>query len=333
MNMKKFLVNCYSAMIWNREKRRAVRQVFFPITTQPEPKPEPEPEPEPKPIPQKNILSEPEVVNFVTEMIRRVTPMCRLRNFEVHITEHCNLNCRGCNHFSPLAEKQFLSLDTFEKDFQRMASLTNSEVEFINLLGGEPLLHPELLSFFPIARKLFPNTRIQLVTNGILLQKQTEDFWQACETHKITICITNYPIEINRCFVEEKARMHCIDIIYWDAHEERKLSWFFPFDLSGKKDSQINFIKCHAANHCIFLREGKLFTCVIPPNVLHFNKFFNQNIEVCEKDFIDIYKAHSIDDVLSFLAKPIPFCRFCNVENRKYDLVWKTSSRCIEEWV
>ena len=27
---------------------------------------------------------------------------------EVHLAEHCNLNCKGCSHFSPLAEKEFI---------------------------------------------------------------------------------------------------------------------------------------------------------------------------------------------------------------------------------
>ena len=30
-----------------------------------------------------------------------------LRGFELHLVDHCNLNCRGCTHFSPLAEKKF----------------------------------------------------------------------------------------------------------------------------------------------------------------------------------------------------------------------------------
>lgn len=35
--------------------------------------------------------------------IRNLTPLSQLQ-FEVHVTEHCNLNCRQCAHFSPLAK-------------------------------------------------------------------------------------------------------------------------------------------------------------------------------------------------------------------------------------
>ena len=28
----------------------------------------------------------------------------KLIRFTIHLADHCNLNCVGCNHFSPLAE-------------------------------------------------------------------------------------------------------------------------------------------------------------------------------------------------------------------------------------
>jgi molybdenum cofactor biosynthesis enzyme MoaA len=82
---------------------------------------------------------------------------------EVHITEHCNLNCIGCNHFSPLADKLFLPPEAFEKDCARLAKITD-KLTVIKLLGGEPLLHPNIISFLETARKYFKSTVIQLTT-------------------------------------------------------------------------------------------------------------------------------------------------------------------------
>lgn len=28
---------------------------------------------------------------------------------EFHLADHCNLNCRGCGHFSPIADETFLA--------------------------------------------------------------------------------------------------------------------------------------------------------------------------------------------------------------------------------
>ncbi|PKQ21426.1 MAG: hypothetical protein CVT65_18630, partial [Actinobacteria bacterium HGW-Actinobacteria-5] len=82
-----------------------------------------------------------------------------LYHFETHITDHCNLNCKGCSHFSSLCPSAFADIDEFSADMHRMANLF-SAVRQIILLGGEPLLHPELIAFLRVAREAFPATRI-----------------------------------------------------------------------------------------------------------------------------------------------------------------------------
>jgi hypothetical protein len=41
-----------------------------------------------------------------------------MKYLEHHIVDHCNLNCIGCSHFSPLAEKWFEDFETFKLDFK-----------------------------------------------------------------------------------------------------------------------------------------------------------------------------------------------------------------------
>ena len=151
--------------------------------------------------------------------------------------------------------------------------------------------------------------------------------------YNITIVLTQYPIKINWSYIKEKFEKYQINNVIWGNENGIKHSWHFPLDLEGKQDIRSNFLNCEDANNCIFLREGKLFTCVTPPNIHHFNKYFNKNIPVTNKDYIDIYKVKNINEILEFLAKPIPFCKYCNVNARKFDLKWKTTKRNIEEWV
>ncbi len=256
-----------------------------------------------------------------------------LKSFEVHLAEHCNLNCFGCNHFSPLAKESILDINSYKKDIERIKELTNGNIQQIKLLGGEPLLNNQLTEFFDVTRNIFPNIKILLVTNGILLLNQPESFWLSCAENNIKICITKYPVKIDWDKIDDIAEKYRVNIEYWLANNEAiKHSWKYPMDLSGSQNANENFLNCNDANNCIFLRDGKLFTCVVPPNIHHFNEYFGKNLEVCEKDYIDIYKAKDIDEILRFLATPIPFCRYCNVKGRKYDLPWKTSKRDIHEW-
>ena len=77
---------------------------------------------------------------------------------EFHIVEHCNLNCKGCIHFTPLADKSCIKISDYKSDIKKMAEITKGSVKTINILGGEPLLHPQLLKLLKIARQYFPKS-------------------------------------------------------------------------------------------------------------------------------------------------------------------------------
>ena len=124
-------------------------------------------------------------------------PRLKKIQFEIHLTDHCNLNCQMCDHFSPLAEEYYLDLQDFQKQMERLSFLFHNEAQFIRLLGGEPLLHPDVVSFFPITRACFPETDIKLYTNGLLLPAQTDAFWEACTKYNIIIVITKYPVKFD----------------------------------------------------------------------------------------------------------------------------------------
>ena len=201
-----------------------------------------------------------------------------------------------------MAEKEFADIKVFEKDFARLSELLNAKIDSIGLMGGEPLLHPQLKDFLYVARKYFPETtRIQLVTNGILLLKQTEDFWKACKDNGIIIVNTKYPIPLDFDKIKEVAKKHDVKFKYYrDSGEVLKTSNKTPLDLKGKQDMNTNFIKCIHANNVCFLTKGKLFTCTVAPNIKHFNKFFNKNIPISDMDYIDIYKAQNEEEIMLF---------------------------------
>jgi ABC-2 type transport system ATP-binding protein len=73
---------------------------------------------------------------------------------EVHLVEHCNLNCKGCYHFSPLAKEEFLFLTEWEKDCKQLSTLFKDRIGHISLMGGEPLLHPDICEFMRITREI-----------------------------------------------------------------------------------------------------------------------------------------------------------------------------------
>lgn len=251
--------------------------------------------------------------------------------FCIHLVGECNLRCKGCDHFAPLAKGEYLSLPDFEKDFKRLSELTNSYVRRIGLMGGEPLLHPELIKFFPVARKYFPNSEIQLVTNGILLSAQKEDFWFGIRENDITIMVTKYPININLEKILDQVRKYKVRFSYYNNPKEEKTSYKIPLDVEGKQDAETNFKNCFHSNKLCFLGNGKLYPCTVAPNVYRFNEAFDCNIPATGG--VNIYEVSTEKELLKNLAKPLEMCKYCDVKNREYNLKWERSKKDISEWV
>lgn len=46
-----------------------------------------------------------------------------LSQVEFHIVDHCNLNCAYCDHFTPLADKNFCNIDDIIDDFKKLKNI------------------------------------------------------------------------------------------------------------------------------------------------------------------------------------------------------------------
>jgi MoaA/NifB/PqqE/SkfB family radical SAM enzyme len=273
----------------------------------------------------------------------RFSALKRLRKLNllqvgVNLTEHCNLNCSYCGAFSPLAKESFYSIEIFKKDCERLSQLTSGRILEFKLAGGEPLLHPGITDFLDIARSNFAEFRggggrIYIITNGLLLLKQPDSFWQCCNKNSIEISLTRYPIKLDFDKIVDKAKSHGVKLTYmYDTDKLKKNMHHLPLDLNGAQNIKKSFGICFFANDCIVLKDGRLCTCGLPAMIHNFNSYFGKNIQVSENDFIDIYKAKNIDEILDFLCKPIPFCRYCDWKNIETRLDWRVSKKEISEW-
>ena len=85
----------------------------------------------------------------------------------IAMTHHCNLNCRGCAVFSPLAPIENLSRNQIINDFIHLKNLFGDIYDFkFSYLGGEPLLNPDFLNIVNDIRLLFPNSYQDFLTNA-----------------------------------------------------------------------------------------------------------------------------------------------------------------------
>jgi MoaA/NifB/PqqE/SkfB family radical SAM enzyme len=271
-------------------------------------------------------------LNTKKQIKQRLTKRKKL-TFEISLVDHCNLNCQCCGAFAPIADKKYYNVEELEKDFKRIYELAGGKIDFIRLLGGEPLLHPDLLRILDIAGKYFGKANLVLITNGILLEKQSHEFWISCKKNNITISITKYPINLPFERIEKTGKEHGVIIEYFNDKNILKTSNKYTMNITGNAEPIERFKLCLAANNCTVLDNGKIYPCSTVSRIKYFNKYFNADFKVCNEDYIDIYKVNSLDEILEFLCKPVPFCRYCDMDKWVYNIDWAVSKKNISEWV
>lgn len=253
--------------------------------------------------------------------------MAHLSYIETHVTDHCNLNCRGCGHFSPLCEPRFAAVERVAADLAALARLVDS-VGRVHLVGGEPLLHPDVLSFCRVAREAFGDAPISLVTNGLLAPRTKRAFWQGLAENDVRLDNTRYPVALDLARPVSSALAHGVQLKITDRRDT-----FFrvPLDPLGRSDPAYSFARCRRLFSCPNLSDGRLYPCPVVPYSSAAMRAFGFEAPVGEADFVDLADTTAVH-VVDFLAHPIPWCRHCDFSRFEW-VPWARSQRSREEWL
>lgn len=250
-----------------------------------------------------------------------------LRYVEIHLVDYCNLNCRGCSHFSPVAKKWAADVNQYEKDMRRLTELFGN-IKRIRLMGGEPLLHPQIESFVTLTRRYFPKSDIRVVTNGILLPAMQDSFWKTCRSNSAILDITIYPpLKDKEQFLRNLANSK---LVKTNVHFTSAFSALY----NDKGDSDVNqsFVTCRKWQYCPNLRQGRLYVCPVPAYAHYFNEAFESHIP--EDGWLDIHaQGLSGWDVLTMLEKATSACAYCMLGSERIRAFpWSASTQSVKDW-
>jgi len=264
----------------------------------------------------------------ILERLRKVAGLKpNFSYLEIHLTDHCNLNCRGCGHFAPLVGKKFTDLEEFKRDLKQLKALF-STVKSIVLMGGEPLLHPQVEDFIYATRSIFPKSNIRLYTNGILLPQMPDSFWKACRSCSVAVDITVYPpVKPNETKLIQLVEGKGLQV---STHTITLFHAFF--NKKGDTNPDKAFKQCTNRWYNPMLREGKIYVCHKPATIKYFNDKFNLNIPV--SGFVDIYDQN-IDGwaIKEKLSKTPEICRYCTLGWDSIPVFpWSKSNRVLVDW-
>lgn len=273
-----------------------------------------------------NVITN-EILNVQNKLLNKIeSPKAKpvLPFLSIHMVNKCNNNCEACSHFCTLADDFVLNISDYEKDLAILAQ--KFHINEIDLMGGEPLLHPQISEIFDVTRKILQHTFICLHTNALLLKNMKEDFWESCRRNRICFKITKYPSLENFNEVVDLCLSNDIHVCSLINGNEF-LHWM---DKSGNGNVEDNFHACKTKFGCCYiLKDSKLYTCPTACYMYLYNMHFDKNLPV-EKGIDIIYS--SPEDILKYLNTPIENCKYCHNVQKLKRKPWKRTSKNIDEW-
>ncbi|TCL42572.1 glycosyltransferase [Harryflintia acetispora] len=259
-----------------------------------------------------------------------------IEHLDYHLVDQCNLNCKCCSTFSPIAKNHFADPQSFKQDLRKLHDLVGDKVLQIHLLGGEPLLHPEIEEFARIGREIFPYARIDFTTNGILVFKMSDSFWKTMKKYDIALKYTQYPIDMDYKKMEEYVIERGVNVFSAGGQEAIRYFRRIPLNTKGTFNSWNSYLRCPYTD-CAQLRDGKLYHCPVPPFYDTLNEHMEKDgitgkFRLSNLDYVDLNQATDGKEIMEFMANAQPFCQYCDMNNIT-DVEWGQSSRSINEWV
>ena len=240
-----------------------------------------------------------------------------LRYAEVVLTTACTLRCKGCSALIPLYPSTSIQHVDFDRIMGAIQRLANS-VDFIHhlrLLGGEPLLYPNLYDVLCLIKDEKKIHKADVVTNGTLLIRDVRVL-DILKDEKFYVKISDYGDYSNKKdkliqqLKENDIRFVVYHLDYWKNYGDVTVKDCKKYELREK------FLYCNElASRCKSVLYGKLYQC---PRSAHGTEL--GLIPKISKDYVDLLDETISDKrlkkrIFTFMYKT-PYteaCKYCNM--------------------
>lgn len=229
------------------------------------------------------------------------------RALEYHIIDHCNLRCDQCCSFSPMLKAWCVTPEQFEKDLKLVAQYV--QPTFLKIVGGEPLLHPQLPELLQIARRVGIAPKVSVTTNGHLLKKLSEAAWESFEMLTVSIYPSPPLSKEHLKWVRTKAAQHNISVS-WKTQDK-----FVNMNRAEKASDEVaraTFNGCWIHHRCNSIKNSRFYSCTRPQYI----QKFAPNASLFEEDGVDLH-AHAPEELPLLIkahlesTEPINSCYLC----------------------
>lgn len=180
--------------------------------------------------------------------------MINVFSFECDIAENCNYSCVGCSHWAPAHKVAYTTPAEMAQDLAHLARVAHANKFCV--LGGEPLLHPDLAGILRVVRASGICDLIELWTNGSLLNRQPDEIWLNVDS----ITVNSYPGKLTQADEDAmRARARVLGVPLEIDHPTH----FYHNATRGERKDDIQkwFDTCPYQDHCWAVHHGYLYRC------------------------------------------------------------------------
>lgn len=163
---------------------------------------------------------------------------------EIMATQACNFSCTGCSNYSDVAHKGVLSWP--QARLQIAPWLDRLNIPDFGIIGGEPLLVPDILDWIYGVRELMPYSQIRFTTNGSLLSRYPNIMRVFLDIGNCVFKITLHhdTAEVDH-FIDETKKAY----IWQDVIEHGVRRWRTTNDVRLQVNRPTHFIKTYKGGH------------------------------------------------------------------------------------
>lgn len=182
--------------------------------------------------------------------------MIHLGNLEANLVRHCTLHCMNCNHGSAIAKPWSMAPESMDQDLRLLGRVAH--FGFHCLQGGEPLLNKRILEFMDVQERSGIADRYGILTNGTLLSRMPDEFWQKAARPNFELRWSVYPVITEEYLAEmvAKAAQFGVDL------RPGRINAFKPM-FTTHTDGGAEVWKVCPWKRCWTAHEGYLFHCPI----------------------------------------------------------------------
>lgn len=249
---------------------------------------------------------------------------------EFVLTDFCNLNCKGCTHYSPLAPREFLEIETLERSAEHLGRTCGAELSEVYLMGGETLLYPKITEAMEILRRYFPHQKLHVFTNGIVLPRMEKEFWEKVRELDVILSVTRYPVKFDYDSAIELCHSHGVKVEVFEDRTVADSFFRFALDLAKKQNGRMAHLRCYNRG-CLSVIGDRIYPCSISGCVDHLNKSKGTEFKHMKGDYLNVADVCSARDIRRLRDHAVPFCSYCILppDTVKYG----PSRRDVSEWV